>query len=223
MTATRKCSRQRRSTALQTRSSVPPSSLLIPQAASGPPNGPGHPAAGRVLGGDRGAGSGISGPGAGGCVRPPLTRRSAGGAVLAGAGFPAPAAADGSVPHGRAPPPPAARSAAPVAPGPPPAATSGHGAEPPGGQGGAGRPGRPTDPRADGPQCRHLPPALRRLGGAGPAGAPARAPPRPPPPARPHPPRASDARPCPRPSAAERGDGGGTGPGRGVRNRSGSS
>lgn len=31
---------------MQTRSSVPPSSLLIPQAATGPPNGPGHPAAG---------------------------------------------------------------------------------------------------------------------------------------------------------------------------------
>lgn len=40
----RKCSRQRRSTALQTRSSVPPSSLLIPQVANGPPNGPKHPA-----------------------------------------------------------------------------------------------------------------------------------------------------------------------------------
>lgn len=91
----------------------------------------------------------------------------------------------------------------------------------PRGQGGAGRPGRPTDPRTDGPQRRRLPPALRRLGGAGPAGAPARAPPRPPPPARPHPPRAPDARPCRPPSAAEQGDRGGTGPGREGRHRSG--
>lgn len=89
----------------------------------------------RVLGGDRGAGAGIWGPGAGGRARLPLTRRSAGGAAPAGAGFPAPAAADGSVPHGRAPPPPAAGSAAPAAPGPPPAAASGHGAEPPRGAG----------------------------------------------------------------------------------------
>lgn len=29
---------------MQTRSSVPPSSLLIPQVANGPPNGPKHPA-----------------------------------------------------------------------------------------------------------------------------------------------------------------------------------
>lgn len=80
------------------------------------------------------AGSGISGPWAGGHARPPLTRRSTGGAAPAGAGFPAPAAADGSVPHGPAPPPPAARSAvpaAPAAPGPPLAAAAGHGAEPP--------------------------------------------------------------------------------------------
>lgn len=181
----------------------------------------------RVLGGDggdRGAGAGIWGPGAGGRARLPLTRRSAGGAAPAGAGFPAPAAADGSVPHGRAPPPPAAGSAAPAAAGPPPAAASGHGAEPPRGAGRGRAAGQTHGPRADGPQCRHLPPALRRLGGAGPAGASARAPPRPPPPARlhPHPPRAPDARPCRRPSAAERGDGGGTGPGRGAGNRSGS-
>ena len=30
---------------------LPPSSLLIPQAAAGPPNGPGHPAAGLSRGG----------------------------------------------------------------------------------------------------------------------------------------------------------------------------
>lgn len=38
---------------MHTRSSVPPSSLLIPQAAAGPPNGPGHPAAGLGRGRER--------------------------------------------------------------------------------------------------------------------------------------------------------------------------
>ena len=116
-------------------------------------------------------------------------------------------------------PPPGQRPPRPPGRLPPPQPPRAMEPSRPGGQGGAGRPGRPTDPRTDGPQRRRLPPALRRLGGAGPDGAPARAPPRPPPPARPHPPRASAARPCRRPSAAERGDRGGTGPERGGRNR----
>lgn len=75
----------------------------------------------------------------------------------------------------------------------------------PGGQGGAGRQGRPTDRRTDGPQRRRLPPALRRLGGAGPAGAPARAPAVPASSAPARAARRSDACPCRRPNAAQAG------------------
>lgn len=173
----------------------------------------------RVLGGDRGTGSGISGPWAEGRARFPLTRRSglsrgcrsgwgwlpgSGGCRLLHPPWPGPAASRRRVSGPRA----ASRRRR----GPWSGAA-------PGGQGGAGRPGRPTEPRTVGPQCRRLPPALRRLGGAGSAGAPARAPPRPPPPARPHPPRASHARSRPRPSAMERGDGGGTRPEKSGRNQ----
>lgn len=52
---------------MQTRSSVPPSSLLIPQVANGPPGGPKHPAASRVLGWESvsRAGGPLAGPGLG--------------------------------------------------------------------------------------------------------------------------------------------------------------
>ncbi|XP_027254805.1 WAS/WASL-interacting protein family member 2-like [Cricetulus griseus] len=138
-----------------------------------------------------GAGSGMSGPWAGGRARPPpLTQRSR----LSRGRRSSSGRDTGSSSCGRLRPPwpgPTARSAVP---GPPPAAPPPprrrrrHGAEPPGRQGG---PGRPTDRRTDGPLRCRLPPALRLLGGAGQAGAPARAPPRPPPPARPHAPRAA--------------------------------
>lgn len=134
--------------------------------------GPGRGSRGRARGASRGPRSGISGPWAG-AARAPLSsgaRGSAGGADPARAGFPAPAAADGSVPHGPAPPPPAARSAAP---GPPPAAATGHGAEPP--RGGRAGPGGRADPRSHGPADLRAAASLPRYGASEGLALPARA------------------------------------------------
>lgn len=157
-----------------------------------PGRGPAASDSHRVLGGDLGAalGAPLAGPGLEsrgprlGAARDPLSpgsRGSAGGAAPAPAGFRAPAAANGSVPHCPAPPPSASPVSGPSGPrtasrrrrGPWSRAT-------PGGRAGPGGRADPTDPPTERPQRRHLPPALRRLGGAGPARAPARAPPQPP-------------------------------------------
>lgn len=97
------------------------------------------------------------GRGAARALLSPSARGSAGDAAPVRTGFPAPAAADRSVPHGPAPPPPAAGSAVPEAPGPPPAAAAaaaGHGAEPPRGAGrgrAAGQTHGPADRRTTAP------------------------------------------------------------------------
>lgn len=113
----------------------------------------------------------------------PGARGSARGAAPAGVGFPAPAAADCSVPHGPAPPPPAAGSAAPR---PPPAAAAGHGAEPL--RGGRAGPGGRADPRTRGWMDHSAAASLPRYGASEGQARPAR------PRARPRGPRLQRAR-----------------------------